>query len=82
MTNKLNKEVKPMSQERQMKRESIINRAATKKFILEQVKVVRPGWDCQRVSAKALDEIEAFLRNKIKESLHSQPSVGKTFMQF
>jgi len=71
-----------MTQKRQTKRESIINRAALKKFILKTAEADRPGWGCARVSAVALDQIEAFLRAKIKESVHRQPSVGKTFMQF
>ena len=64
------------------KKESITNRAALKRFILSQVKVVRPGWDCKRVSADALDQIEGFLRFKVRESLRSQPCIGKTYMEF
>ena len=67
---------------RQTKRKSVINRAEMKKYILEQAKVVRPGWDVSRVSAKALDEIEGFVKTKVRESLRRQPSVGKTFMSF
>jgi hypothetical protein len=63
-------------------KESITNRTALKRFILEQVKVVRPGWDCTQVSSKALDQIEGFLRSKVKESLHRQPSIGKTYKDF
>ena len=62
--------------------ESITNRAAMKRFILAQVVVVRPGWECKRVSAKALDEIEAFVRTKVRDSLRRQPTVGKTYKQF
>jgi len=66
----------------QSKQNSIINRAALKKFILAIAEKDRPGWDCKRVSAVALDQIEAFLRAKVRDSVHRQPSVGKTFMQF
>lgn len=66
----------------QSKQESIVNRAALKRFIIDQIKANRPGWNCERVSARALDQIEAFLRSKIKDSIHSQPSIGKTYMQF
>lgn len=61
---------------------SIINKVATKKYILEQVKVVRPGWECERVSTQALNQIEAFVKNKIRDSLKRQPSKGKTYMDF
>jgi len=71
-----------MEQAKQTKRESVINRAAVKKYILATAAKTRPGWDCKRVSAKALDEIESFLRAKVQESVHRQPSVGKTFMSF
>ena len=63
-------------------KEMITNRAALKRYILGQVKIIRPGWDCTRVSAQALDQIEAFLRAKVKASLHSQPSIGKTYKDF
>ena len=71
-----------MPKARQTKRESIVNRVALKKFILKTAEADRPGWDCQRVSAVALDQIEAFLRAKIKDSVHRQPSIGKTYMNF
>ncbi len=64
------------------KKESVTNRAALKRFILEQAKAVRPGWECKRVSAQALDEIEAFVRTKVRDSLRRQPTVGKTYKQF
>lgn len=71
-----------MAAQRQKKRESVINRAAMKKYILAEAARTRPGWDVTRVSAQALDEIEGFIKTKIRESLHRQPSVGKTFMSF
>lgn len=64
------------------KTETIINRAATKRFILKQVEAVRPGWECTRVSADVLDQIEGFVRMKIRESLRRQPCIGKTYKDF
>ena len=64
------------------KQETIINRAALKRFILSYVEKDRPGWECTRVSGQALDQIEAFLRNKVRDSLHRQPSSGKTYKEF
>ena len=48
---------------------SILNRKAVKNCILNTCKKNRLGWDCQRISKQAIDEIEAFLKNKIIESV-------------
>lgn len=61
---------------------NLLNRKAAKEHILKRCKVARPGWNCQRVSKKAIDEIEAFITMKINESVHRHPTVGKTFMHF
>jgi len=61
---------------------SLLNRKATKNYILQKCETNRPGWPCKRVSKKALDEIEAFIRMKLNVSIHRHPSVGKTFMHF
>ena len=60
---------------------SLINRKETKKFILEKRKALRPGWDCNRVSAEALNEIDIYLKRKVSEMVHKHPTVGKTFKQ-
>jgi len=60
----------------------LLNRKATKEYILKRCEVSRPGWDCKRVSKQALDEIDAFITMKLKESIHRHPSIGKTFMHF
>ena len=60
----------------------IINRKATKKFILNKAKRLRQGWTCEQVSDKALDQIEAFIRSKIIDSIKRHPSVGKRYMNF
>ena len=61
---------------------SILNRKAVKDHILNTCEKSRAGWECTRVSKQAIDEIEAFVRMKINESVHRHPSVGKTFMHF
>ncbi len=61
---------------------SILNRKAVKSLILQICEDQRTGWDCTRVSKQAIDEVEAFLRNRIKESVHKHPSTGKTFLHF
>ena len=60
----------------------ILNRKATKQLILKRAEVLRPGWMCKRVSAAALNQIEAFIRVKVDESIHKHPSRGKTFKNF
>ena len=60
----------------------ILNNKATRQLILKRAEVLRPGWKCNRVSAAALNQIEAFLRIKIDEAIHRHPSIGKTFMSF
>lgn len=71
-----------MTQNRLVKHNTLLNRAELKRYILEQAKVVRPGWEVTRVSKKAMDEIEAFIKIKIKVSLRMQPTKGKTFKSF
>ncbi len=61
---------------------SILNRKATKDYILKRCESTRTGWDCKRVSKLALDEIEAFIKMKINQSIHRHPTVGKTFKSF
>jgi len=61
---------------------NIVNRKATKEFILRICEAKRKGWECERVSKQALDEIEAFIKNKIVDSVCRHPSKGKTFMHF
>lgn len=57
----------------------LLNRAATKKFILSRFKALRSGQPMTRVSKEALDTYEARLRNMIDRDIMSHPSIGKTF---
>ena len=61
---------------------SLLNRKATKDYILKRCETDSPGWDCSRVSKQSLEEIEAFVRMKIRQSVHSHPTIGKTFKHF
>lgn len=61
---------------------SVLNKKATKAFILKRIKAKRPGWDCSRVSATAIAQLEAFIRLKVDESIRRHPSNVKTFMNF
>lgn len=59
----------------------LLNKKAVRTYILEQAKVVRPGWSCERVSAAVINGLEARLRGIIKRALHQHPCMGKTFNQ-
>ncbi|RLC88994.1 MAG: hypothetical protein DRJ03_00090 [Chloroflexi bacterium] len=58
---------------------SILNNAATKKFILAKFQSMRPGMPITRVSKDALEKLEARLRAWIVEEVQRCPSIGKTF---
>ena len=58
---------------------SLINRAAVKRFILKKMEAMRPHMGITRVSGEALDQYEAQLRAKIISEIQSHPSIGKTF---
>jgi hypothetical protein len=64
------------------KQKSIINRSELKKYILKMTDALRPGWDCQRVSASAMNDIEAFMMNRVRDAVRKHPTVGKTFKDF
>ena len=60
----------------------IINRAATKKYILQKCKSIKTGWDCNCVSKEALDDIDAFISYRIDKAVRSHITKGKTFRYF
>jgi hypothetical protein len=60
---------------------SIIHKARLRKFILEKIKSMRPGWRCDRVSKAAIDQIEAKLRAQIIDYVRRHPTVGQTFKE-
>ena len=58
---------------------ALLNRRATRKFILAKAARLRPGWQCERVSTESMDIIEAKLKNMIISMVEGHPSLGKTF---
>jgi len=58
---------------------SLINHAETRRFILAQFEKHRPQAGIVRVSGQALDQIEFWLRNKLRDEVHRHPSVAVTF---
>jgi hypothetical protein len=58
---------------------NLLNKSATKKFILAKFKSLRPGMPITRISIEALERLEADLRAKIIFEVRRHPSIGKTF---
>ena len=59
----------------------LLNKKATKAYILKRVKTHRPGWDCTRVSPKVLLLLDARIKNWLDRGVHQHPSRGKTFSE-
>jgi len=60
--------------------QNLINSKEVKAYILQLAKDKRRGWDCTRVSAKALNVINAKLMVMIQKAVMSHPTRGKTFI--
>lgn len=58
---------------------SLINRKATKQFILGKIESMRPHLGFTRVSAEVFEKLDAKLRAIIMDEINRHPSVGKTF---
>jgi len=59
--------------------DSLVNKAAIRRFILKKFEAMRPHLGISRVSQDAIDQYEFELRAKIMEDIKSHPSMGKTF---
>jgi len=59
----------------------LINKKALKEYILLRAKALRPGWDCERISAGALQEIENMLKYRVDKMIRMHPTIGKTFKE-
>ncbi|MEK0337400.1 MAG: hypothetical protein QQN41_08205 [Nitrosopumilus sp.] len=58
---------------------SLLNKSATKKFVLNRFIEIRSGPPMTRVSQEYLDNLESWLKNKIVGDIESHRSVGVTF---
>lgn len=63
-----------------MNLQNLINSKEVKAYILRYARDTRKGWDCRRVSAKALNVLNAKLMVMIQKAVHSHPTKGKTFI--
>lgn len=63
-----------------MRLQNLINSKEVKSLILRCVKDSRKGWDCTRVSDKALNDINTKLMLMIQKAVRSHPTKGKTFI--
>jgi len=59
----------------------LLNKAATRAFILAEVRRQRPGWSCSRVSPEVLAEVEWRVRDTIRKAVAAVPSRGKTLSE-
>lgn len=64
-----------------MNLQNLINSKEVKAYILRYARDNRKGWDCTRVSAKALNIINAKLMVIIQNAVKAHPTKGKTFME-
>ena len=62
-----------------IRRSRLLNRTEVRRFILDTLQRMRPHLGITRVSGEALDKLEFWLREKIRNEIHTHPSVGKTF---
>lgn len=58
---------------------SLLNKSAVRAFILAKLERLRPHLGIQRVSAAALEQLEARLRAQIIRAIEQHPTMGKTF---
>lgn len=56
----------------------LLNKKATRGFILRMCQVHRSGHPFERVSAQALDEMDLWIKAEIIRRVKVLPSVGKT----
>lgn len=59
----------------------LINKAHCKAYILEQAKLLRPGWLCTRVSKTVLDDLNHRIKMIVRGSVKRHATVGKTFQE-
>jgi hypothetical protein len=56
----------------------LLNKKATKKFILHMCEAHRSGHEFNRVSAEAISELNLWLKAEIIRRVKGLPSLGKT----
>ena len=59
----------------------LLNKKEVRGYMLEQLKILRPGWGASRISDRVYLELDLWLRERIKSGLHKHPSIGKTVME-
>ena len=64
-----------------MAKNDLINRKHCKEYILEEAKLLRPGWDCTRVSGAVFDDLNHRLKMIIRGSVKRHATKGKTFRE-
>jgi hypothetical protein len=64
---------------RRKRRASLLNRKATREFILKRIDEKRPGWNASSIDADTYQYLEKKLKDWIDDMVHRHPSKGKTF---
>ena len=64
-----------------MKKTGLLNRKHVRDYILKRTQETRPGWDCTRVSPKAMTQLELMFTKSLNRAIHSHPTLGKTFKE-
>ena len=61
--------------------QGLLNRAHVRARILARAAVLRPHWQCTRVSGEALQQLELKVASMIDQALTHHPTKGQTFKQ-
>ena len=61
-----------------VRKESVLNEACFKRFVLGKVAALRPAWKPDRIAKSYVEKWEALLRSQVTAELLSLPSKGKT----
>ena len=56
----------------------VLNRKATKEFIMRMAEVHRPGWEFTQLKPHAMDVVSMKVKAFIIQEVKKLPSVGKT----
>lgn len=76
---RIRRRVRPTEKvEKCRKQSTLLNRAYTKRVVIDMAKALRPAWPVERVSEETLDWLEGRLKSMIRDGLMRHPSVGKT----
>ena len=68
----------PIARKAKVRKESVLNEACFKRFVLGKVAALRPAWKPDRIAKSFVEKWEAKLRAQVTAELLGLPSKGKT----